>query len=268
MENEKKKKILVVEDEQDMKNMIKLRMESAGYEIVLASNGEEGLEKVKAECPDLIITDVLMPIMDGFAFYKELKKSQALSGIPVIILTARGQMEDSFKVVGADDFIAKPFLPQDLLAKVDALCKKVKMPASDKVAKKILIAGSSRDAVDNMIVQLKRQGCDVEAAFIGPDIITKAVQFNPDVMILDVQMYEMPTSEVIGVLRHMPQIDKKPILIYSYFDPAELGRVDVREQVLSIDATYEDCMESGATEYIERFNDGTFLKKVDKYIKD
>ena len=109
------KKILIVEDEPDMQQMVQMRLEAAGYKVITANNGQEGLAKVNEELPDLIISDVLMPVMDGFTFYKELKAKKATEDIPVLILTARGKMEDSFKVMGADDFIAKPFNAQDFL---------------------------------------------------------------------------------------------------------------------------------------------------------
>jgi len=98
------KKILVVEDEDTLRKMLVLELESAGYEVHQAGDGEAALLLIKETLPDLIISDVLMPNMDGFTFYKELKKNKITSDIPVLILTARGKMEDSFRVVGADDF--------------------------------------------------------------------------------------------------------------------------------------------------------------------
>ncbi len=100
-------KLLIVEDETGVADMLKITLQQAGYKVLTAANGKEGLEKAFTNQPDLIITDVLMPVMDGFVFLKELKKNKLTATLPVIVLTARGQMEDTFDVYGADAFLEK-----------------------------------------------------------------------------------------------------------------------------------------------------------------
>ena len=107
------KKILLVEDEIEVLELSKRKLERAGYNIVTASNGKEGLETASIESPDLIISDIIMPVMDGFAFYKALKERRDTSNIPVIMLTAKGQMKDTFMVMGIDDFITKHIFEVD-----------------------------------------------------------------------------------------------------------------------------------------------------------
>jgi len=114
-------KILIVDDEEKFVELMQIRLEANGYEVVSANDGKEGLEKVRVNKPDLIISDALMPVMDGYKFYKELKQNRATLKIPVLILTARGSMEDSFKVVGADEFLTKPVKTEELLEKVNKL---------------------------------------------------------------------------------------------------------------------------------------------------
>ena len=96
------KKILVVDDDTGVLNVLRLMLEDAGYEVALAENGGEGILKAKADPPDLIISDILMPIMDGFIFYKALRKDKKTASIPILILTARGQMEDSFRAIDGE----------------------------------------------------------------------------------------------------------------------------------------------------------------------
>ena len=110
--------ILIAEDDHVMVAMLESRLRKEGYEIILAGNGQEGLEKIKEKKPDLIITDVLMPIMDGASFYREVKKNAETDKIPFLILTARSKMEESFKVMGVDEFISKPYQEQELMEKV------------------------------------------------------------------------------------------------------------------------------------------------------
>ncbi|MFA5087846.1 MAG: response regulator [Candidatus Omnitrophota bacterium] len=143
------KKILVVDDEADILRLIEVRLKSKGYEVVTAANGQEGLNKAQQEKPELIITDILMPEMDGFLFYKQLKKDPDLAKIPVLVLTARGKMEDTFRVMGVDDFIVKPFVAEELLEKVKKGIRKilpdfeVEGEASGTVGKEALPVGEA-----------------------------------------------------------------------------------------------------------------------------
>lgn len=116
-------KILVAEDENIMVRLLENTLTQNGYEVRVVSNGQEGLQAVRENKPDLIISDVMMPVMDGFAFCRELEADENMSDIPVLILTGKSQMEDSFSALGVDDFISKPFEPEALLLKVSQLLK-------------------------------------------------------------------------------------------------------------------------------------------------
>jgi DNA-binding response OmpR family regulator len=118
-----KKKILVVEDEAELTGAIRIRLEQAGYEVLTAYDGQEGLEKARAENPDLIILDLMLPKLDGYKVCRMLKFDEKYRKIPVVMLTARAQEkdEDLGYEVGADAFITKPFKYQVLLAKITEL---------------------------------------------------------------------------------------------------------------------------------------------------
>jgi len=122
---ETKWKVLVVEDNADEANLIKMILEPEGYEVTLASNGNEGLEKVESASPDLIILDVMMPELDGFATCSKLKESPEHSGIPVILLTAVAQRISDTKYpldgvlrAEAEQYLEKPVKPEELLETV------------------------------------------------------------------------------------------------------------------------------------------------------
>lgn len=119
-----KKKILFVEDEPEMRSLLALELETSGYEVFLAEDGKKGFELAKKVKPDLIISDVLMPEMDGSQFFKELKASDFGKDIPFIVLTARKKMEDYFEAVGADGFLEKPFQPEELVKKIELVLQR------------------------------------------------------------------------------------------------------------------------------------------------
>lgn len=121
-----KGKILIVEDDHDIAGMIEYNLGEEGYETISAYNGEDGVELAKKEKPDLIILDIMLPIIDGFEVCRILKKEDKTTHIPVIILSAKSQETD--KVVGlelgADDYITKPFSPRELIARIRAILRR------------------------------------------------------------------------------------------------------------------------------------------------
>ena len=121
-----KKKILLVDDEPSILKTLQKRLEPH-YDVVTATDGLEGIERALQARPDLIITDVMMPTMDGFTFLRKLRDKPQLSGIPVIVLTARDQMQDLFILEGikSADYIVKPFDSALLLNKIAQLLERV-----------------------------------------------------------------------------------------------------------------------------------------------
>lgn len=217
------KKVLIVDDEPDILRLIKVRIETAGHQVMTAGNGREALQAIGQDLPDLIITDVLMPEMDGYAFYKELKNNILTADIPVLVLTARGKMRDTFDVVGVDDFIPKPFDGQELLERVGRLLARRKAPDVVVAEQKVLVAGTDNEVIENMVVQLKRAGCQTNLVGRGPEVISQAALFVPNLMLLEAQMFDMATEDVIRVLRRMTEFERTPILVYSYYRISDLA---------------------------------------------
>ena len=121
-----KKKILLVDDEVDFVEMMRDRLEANKYEVIPAYDGEEALEKVKEEKPDLIILDIMIPLIDGFDVCRKLKINDNYKDIPIIMLTAKFQPVDVRfgKAMGADAYLTKPTDSKILLAKMKELLKK------------------------------------------------------------------------------------------------------------------------------------------------
>ena len=121
-------KILVVDDEPDIVEIITFTLESKGHEITAAKDGAEGIEQVKKDEPDLIILDVMMPKMNGMQVVDYLRNKEQYNHIPIIMLTATTQYsrkpdEEWRKKIGVEDYISKPFEPIDLITRVDKVLK-------------------------------------------------------------------------------------------------------------------------------------------------
>lgn len=114
-----KRKILLVDDEQDFLSVIRARLSKAGFRVICAHNGKEALTKLKTHKPEVIITDVMMPVMDGVDFFQRLKAEGETRDIPVIVSTVKDQLEESFRAVGAAEFIAKPFEIRELVERIE-----------------------------------------------------------------------------------------------------------------------------------------------------
>ena len=120
------KRILIVEDEESLIYAISLRLKAAGFEVIAAYDGQQGLDKARAEKPDLIMLDIMLPKLDGYKVCRMLKFDEKYKSIPIIILTVKGEYEDKqlgFEV-GADAYITKPFDHDVLMAKINELINK------------------------------------------------------------------------------------------------------------------------------------------------
>ncbi|HIQ06169.1 MAG TPA: response regulator transcription factor, partial [Anaerolineae bacterium] len=127
--------ILVVDDEPRMIKFVRANLEMDGFRVITAENGLQAVEKVRAEMPDLVIMDVMMPEVDGFEALRMIRQG---SDVPVIMLTVKGEIEDKHMgfSAGADDYLTKPFSPQELVDRVKAVLRrteKTAFPESDVV---------------------------------------------------------------------------------------------------------------------------------------
>lgn len=124
---ETKRRVVYIEDEPEMIDLVRLILNRRGYEIIGANGGREGLDMVRQQSPDLVLLDLMMPDMDGWDVYQQMKADERTQNIPVIVVTAKAQSID--KVLGlhiakVDDYISKPFSPQELVDSIEKVMAK------------------------------------------------------------------------------------------------------------------------------------------------
>ncbi len=117
-------KILLVDDDVDLVKVMSGALESKAYEVIVAYNGQEGLEKARKEKPDLVVLDILMPVADGFTFADQFRKDPSLTKIPVLALTSFSESLGQPFPFEVSEYIVKPIKPKDLVAKVEEFLKK------------------------------------------------------------------------------------------------------------------------------------------------
>ncbi len=144
------KRILVVEDEAPIREMLCFVLEQKGYETIEAEDYADGLAKVREPYPELIVLDWTMPGGSGIQFIKQLKQDEVTRQIPVVMLTARGEEEDKVRGLeaGADDYITKPFSPKELTARLHAVMRRVSPTSVDEV---IEVQGLKLDPVSHRV---------------------------------------------------------------------------------------------------------------------
>ncbi|MCS6908747.1 MAG: response regulator [Anaerolineales bacterium] len=116
-----KKKIVYIEDEAEMIDLVRLILGRKGYEVIGANGGREGIRLIQTEQPDLVLLDLMMPDIDGWDVYHQLRADERTKSLPVIVITARAQNIDrvlGIEIAKVDDYLAKPFTPQELLESV------------------------------------------------------------------------------------------------------------------------------------------------------
>jgi DNA-binding response OmpR family regulator len=122
------RRILVVDDEPDLRDAVRVYLEMHGYLVLQAADGQEAVDKVRTTLPDLVVLDVMMPVVDGIAALQEIR---SLSAVPVIMLTVKGDEDDKVRALrlGADDYVTKPFSQRELLARIESVLRRAAQPA-------------------------------------------------------------------------------------------------------------------------------------------
>jgi DNA-binding response OmpR family regulator len=149
-------KILVIDDDEALLDVLTARLTHEGYEVITALNGQEGLNKAHSENPDILLVDVIMPVLDGFEFVKKIQEHKILKKLPIIIMSGRAAMKDTFDILGADLFITKPLKSEDLVSSIKLL-----------LTKKVLLVSESHHVIDTVTSGFKK--CDYETHVVNSE---------------------------------------------------------------------------------------------------
>lgn len=202
------RKVLVVDDEADIRDIVKTYLEEEGCEVIEAENGNEAIVKAQKEQPDLIVLDIMMPGINGFEVAKHLKDDPNTKDIPIIILSVLAQ--DSQYRQGILDYISKPFRQEELLATVRKIFDNVDGKTKNKT---VLIVDDDPDIVDIISICLKENHLNVDKAYNGLEALEKVKVKRPDLILLDINMPGMNGFDVIKNLKTGPAFCDIPIVV-------------------------------------------------------
>lgn len=162
----KKPKIVVIEDEVDILEVINYNLSKEGFDVCSALDGEEGLALVKKEVPDLVLLDLMLPGLDGIEICRKLKTDYSTRSIPIIMVTAKGEESDIVLGLGmgADDYMVKPFRPRELMARIRSVLRR-----GDFIEE-----GEGLVSIDKLVIDINRHEVKLE----GKKIVLTAMEFK------------------------------------------------------------------------------------------
>ena len=248
------KNILLAEDDLTSAYLVKRQLESCGFRISLAGNGLEALQIIARTDIDLLITDVVMPEMDGVDLYLALKNNPGTVNLPIIIITDKAMFKESFAALGVDHFIPKSSNINLLINKIHDVEKLSLTPLNYR---KILIGGSHNATVVEMKSILQHKGWLVTTAENSMELASKVFLMTPHAIFLDILMTENASaSELIAAFRALNLFKETAIITYVHLSPGFL----TQDYSLTTFVTDEvkACQAAGATKHIGRFNPTTF----------
>lgn len=262
------KQLLLAEPDKAVQAQIKEALENAGYAVMAVANGLEAQRQIEAKRPDLIVTAVTMPEMDGVDLVKFVKDNVQTRQIPIIVLSINEFKDEVFRSYGVTDILDKPVEDYALLYKVACLLNQSKSFSRVDDQMRVVLAGTYNDVLQKMIATLNTQGCKTDAVLRGEDAVTHCRALQPNLFILDVQMEDQRSSSwIVREIHKWPKEKQMPIILYSFFRTEELGSEGLQQKAISIDKSSQSCLEAGATIYIGKFNPETFWEKVKTYVQ-
>jgi len=251
------KKVLIADDEPTVVALARQKLEEQGYAVYVATNGKQAWDIIQETMMDLLVIDVIMPVMDGVDLYKEVKKVPRFAGIPIVIITDSRVFRESFQALGIEHFLPKPLDAGKLIHKVEYIftCDDL-----NKKNKQTLVLGVDAIVTKEMTHILQGQGCVVGSGLDPIEFVSNCLILTPKVVFVDVLLKgDVPSRDVIRALRCFSRLNGMQIFIFTQFAPEDIGSIQGIEELRQ---AKNDCIDAGATKYIGRFTPMTFWDVV------
>jgi CheY-like chemotaxis protein len=205
-----RKRVLVVDDDTLILEVMNDFLTSKGFDVTSAECGEDGLKRMAAINPDIILLDVNMPGIGGIGFLKRIMLSNGTLRYPVLVFTARTTTKDYFRGIPVDGFIAKPCDKAELEVKIQEILEKYKRAA----IKTILLGEDDLMVAERLSRAFRGAGFEIEEAATGPEVLEKAAVCLPDVVLVKQILTGMNGDSVASILQAMPRTQSIPVILY------------------------------------------------------
>ena len=211
-----KQHILIIEDDTFLGEMLKKKLETAGYVASLETDGAKGLEEIIAQEPDLILLDIMLPTKDGFQILEEKQKLPSIAKIPVIIVSNSGQPVEISRVValGVKDYFVKAQVDPDEI--VEKVRTQLASSASHSIeGKRVLMVEDDKFLSDLLGMKLTQEKCEILRATTGQEALKHAKESAPDVILLDIVLPGMDGFAILTELKRDDKTKNIPVLVLS-----------------------------------------------------
>jgi CheY-like chemotaxis protein len=259
-------KILMVEEEVATVQQAQERLSLAGFEMFSARDGRHGFQMAKDKIPDLIITDAMIPVMSGYELCKAIKLDEDTKSIPIVVLTEKHRMEESFMFLGIKDFLNKPVSMDELESVVRNKLNLSQFMQQQKT--KILISGRPEVISCSQELLKKTQQWSAYFSYNNESFLKDAIKYAPDVIFMDLLTPGVSADEMIKKFKITPELKNTVILTYYASTSTSRDPFAVQAQMIEVQYMKRLTQEAGAMEYVGPFNPVTFLNLINVYRKD
>ncbi len=219
-----KKKVLIIEDDNFLGDVLQLKLEKEGYDIVLEKDGRRGLDLMKKIKPDIILLDIILPGMNGYEILEKKQKDKEISKIPIIVISNSGQPVEISHILdlGVKDYLVKAsFDPEEVVAKVKAQLRDEEKSDSGEEGglsgKKVMWVEDDKFLSDILEKKLSKEGCKLVHAGNGEDALDMVEKELPDIILLDILLPGMNGFEILEKIKSMPKVKSVPVIFLTNF---------------------------------------------------
>ncbi len=265
-----KKKILVVDDERDVVQFMSRKLERADYMPFIAFDGQDGFDIALVQDIDIIFTDIVMPGLDGYNFFKKLRDSKKNANTPIVVFSAYANHEQTFRELGASDFLAKPFDGQTLLDTVERILKRTSLQKTIEavkaqgISRRIMIQVEQSQFIQDLLKLIQAPDSQIEIKTVGQqeELLNEVLKAPPDILFVDALRPDIPAHKTVQTLRSYPLLKNLTILVYAN-QPEDPQKQKIKESQMEKIRT--QCLAAGATSFIGSLTYDALFSAISEY---